>query len=133
MAASPERAIDSSSPPSLSDPAAPPDVSGGVDGVRVVLWLFVVLAVSVVVAFAFFYKDTRPEDRGFIIPAVLRDLYLPVVATGLLVAIDARQRGRSGWWWYLLCSPVPGVNVALSAAWLLRWRRRPRRFLRWDL
>lgn len=130
MPASPERAADPSPLPSPSDSA---DASEGVDGVRVVLWLFAVLAVSTVVAFAFFYNDTRPEDRGFIVPAVLRDLYLPVVATGLLVAIDARQRGRSGWWLYLLCSPVPGVNVALSAAWLLRWRRRSRRFLHWDL
>lgn len=126
MAASPERATDPSPPSSPGDRA-------GVDGAHVVLWLFLILAVSVVVVFAFFYADTRPEDRGFIVPAVLRDLYLPVVATGLLVAIDARSRGRSGWWLYLLASPVPGVNVALSAAWLLRWRRRPRRFLRWDL
>lgn len=105
------------------------------DGVRVVLLLFVVLALSVVGAFALFYGSTRPEDRAFIVPVVLRDLYLPVVATSLLVAIDARARKRSGWWVYLVTAPVPGINVALAAAWLLRWRRAeaPPRLGRWEL
>lgn len=127
MTASNPEAASSSSP---SPPVSGPD---GATGHRVVLWLFVALALSVIGAFWLFYGSTRPMDRAFIVPAVLRDLYLPVVATGILVAIDARSRGRSGWWLYLVTSPIPGVNVALSAAWLLRWRRKSRRFLRWDL
>ena len=136
MPASSDLDAEPSPPPSPSD--RPDDASGGpggTDGVRVVLLLFVVLALGVVGAFALFYGSTRPADRDFIVPVVLRDLYLPVVATGLLVAIDARGRGRSGWWLYLVAAPVPVVNVVLAAAWLLRWRRAeaPPRVGRWEL
>ena len=97
------------------------------------LWLFGILAASVVVAFAVFWEFTRQEDRAFILPAVLRDLYLPVVAWGLLTAIDARRRGRSGWWLYLLAAPVPGLNVVLCVQWLRRWRGSGPRVGRWQM
>ena len=87
---------DSSSPSSSLDPDA-----GGVSGEQFVLALFAVLALGVIVAFALFYPSTRPEDRAFIVPATLRDLYIPVVAWGLLTAIDAKRKERSGWWIYL--------------------------------
>lgn len=119
---------DPSSPSSSLDPGA-----GGVSGEKFVLALFAILALGVIVAFALFYPNTRPEDRDFIVPATLRDLYIPVVAWGLLTAIDAWRHGRSGWWIYLLMSPVPLVNIALSVQWLRKWRRKPGRLGRFEL
>lgn len=119
---------DSSSPSSSLDPDA-----GGVSGEQFVLALFAVLALGVIVAFALFYPSTRPEDRAFIVPATLRDLYIPVVAWGLLTAIDAKRKERSGWWIYLVASPVPLVNIVLSVQWLRKWRRKPGRMGRWEL
>jgi len=110
-----------------------PGSSSPSSGTFVVLVLFAVLAVSVVATFALFSTSTRPEDRGFITEVVLRDLYLPVVAWGLLTAIDAKRLGRSGWWIYLIMAPVPVVNVVLDVQWLRRWRRQPRDFGRWRL
>lgn len=97
------------------------------------LALFAVLALGVIVAFALFYPSTRPEDREFIVPATLRDLYLPVVAWGILTAIDAHRKARSGWWIYLVASPVPPVNIVLNVQWLRKWRRKPGRLGRWEL
>ena len=119
---------DSSSPSSSLDPDA-----GGVSGEQFVLALFAVLALGVIVAFALFYPSTRPEDRAFIVPATLRDLYIPVVAWGLLTAIDAKRKERSGWWIYLVASPVPLLNIVLSVQWLRKWRRKPGRMGRWEL
>lgn len=119
----------SSKPPSEADPAAPL----GVSGEKVVLWIFVILSIGTILAFAAFYPSTRPEDRDFIVPATLRDLYIPVVAWGMLTAIDANRRGRSGWWIYLVASPVPLVNIVLNVQWLRRWRKQPGRLGRFEL
>jgi hypothetical protein len=109
------------------------DSTPGVGGEKVVLWLFAILALGVIVAFIFFYPSTRPEDRDFIVPAVLRDLYIPVVAWGLLTAIDAWRRQRSGWWIYMICAPVPLLNIALSVQWLRRWRKSPKQLGKWQI
>lgn len=126
-------ASDASSPSSLDGPEPGADDPNGVSGERVVLWLFAILALGVVVAFALFYPVTRPADRDFIAPAALRDLYIPVVAWGILTAIDAHRRERSGWWLYLVAAPVPLLNIALNVMWLRRWRRAPVQLGRWRL
>lgn len=103
-------------------------------GERVVLTLFAILAACVVVVFTVFSFYLREgELRAKMVPIVLRNLYLPVVATSLLVSIDAWRRGRSGWWVYFVTAPVPGVNVALAVLWLRRWRDAPRPWWRWTL
>ena len=116
-----------------SDPFPPSSDPPGVSGEKFVLALFAVLALGVIGAFALFYPSTRPEDRAFIVPATLRDLYLPIVAWGLLTAIDAKRKQRSGWWLYLAMSPVPVVNIVLNVQWLRKWRRSPGRLGRWEL
>jgi hypothetical protein len=87
-------------------------------GEKVILILFAVLALSVVVVFAlfsFFLPD--PELRRPVSLLALRYIYIPVIATTILVGIDAWRRQRSGWWLYVL----------------RRWRQAPRPFLRWQL
>ena len=123
------------SSPSSSNPQADPvePEARGVSGEKVVLWLFAVLSLGTILAFALFYPSTRPEDREFIVPATLRDLYIPVVAWGLVTAIDANRKHRSGWWIYAVASPVPLVNIVLNVQWLRRWRKQPRRIGRWEL
>jgi len=103
-------------------------------GERVILLLFLVLGLSVVAVFTgfSFYLEER-ELKLKLIPIVLRNLYLPVVGTSALVAVDAWRRGRSGWWVYLLTAPVPGLNIALAVQWLRKWRDAPRPFARWSL
>lgn len=87
--------------------------------------------VAVFSAFSFYVKEG--ELRAKLVLVVLRNLYLPVVATSVLVAIDAWRRGRTGWWLYFVTAPVPGLNVALAVLWLRRWRQAPKAWLRWTL
>ncbi len=97
------------------------------------LGLFLILALAVAGAFLLFRADTDPAYQDDVMQAALRDLYIPVVAWGLLTAIDAYRQGRSGWWIYLVASPVPVVNVLLNVQWLRRWRREPKPMGRWQL
>lgn len=110
-------------PPSPSSPLdadrAPEE---GLDGPRVVLGLFVFLAACVVFIFTVFSLAVRPEDREWVPQLTFRYLYMPVVATGFLVAIDAYRLQRKGWWVYLLMAPVPFVNIVLDALWIMKWR-----------
>jgi hypothetical protein len=132
----PDVDLSEAEPAALRASSPPPPFhsdSAGVSGEKVVLWLFVILSLGTIAAFIAFYPSTRPEDRAFIVPATLRDLYIPVVAWGILTAIDAKRKGRSGWWIYLLMSPVPLVNIVLNVQWLRKWRRNPGRLLRWAL
>lgn len=102
-------------------------------GHRVVLVLFFILALCVIAVLTVFGAHSPESVQDEIPVLIARNLYIPVVATSLLVAIDARRRGRSGWWVYLATAPVPVVNVALAVAWLMRWRDRPRPVGRWTM
>lgn len=105
-----------------SSSASPPLDSRERPGHQVVLGLFLVLALSVVFVFSVFAAAVRPEDREWVPELTARYLYMPVVATGLLIATDAYRLGWRRWWLFILTAPVPGVNVVLAALWLLRWR-----------
>lgn len=96
--------------------------TGDRPGHQVVLGLFVVLGLCVVTIFTIFALAVRPEDREWVPELTARYLYMPVVATSILVAIDAWRAGRRRWWVFLVTAPVPVINVVLAAMWLLRWR-----------
>lgn len=96
--------------------------TAGRPGHQVVLGLFAVLALCTVFVFTVFAAMVRPEDRDWLPELTARYLYMPVVATSILVSIDAYRRERSGWWVYLVTAPVPVVNVVLAALWILNWR-----------
>ncbi len=90
-----------------------------------VLGLFLILAVCVVIIFTLFGLMVRPEDREWVPTLTFRYLYMPVVATSLLVSIDAyraKWHAPYGWLLFFFTAPVPIVNIVLAAVWLLKWR-----------
>lgn len=94
-------------------------------GSRVVLTLFVILAACVVFIFTVFAAAVRPEDRHWLPELTFRYLYMPVVATSLLVSIDAWRlgwRAPRGWLLFFLTAPVPLLNIVLAATWMIKWR-----------
>ncbi len=99
--------------------ASPPQ---SIPGHRLVLGLFVILALCVAAMFVVFAWSVRPEDRAWLPKMLFRYLYMPVVATSLIVSIDAKRLGRSRWWMLLVTAPVPVLNMVLAALWLLKWR-----------
>ncbi len=106
---------------SSPSPFEGPEVSGS----RVVLTLFGILAACVVFVFTVFALAVRPEDRHWLPELTFRYLYMPVVATSLLVAVDAYRVGwhaPRGWWLFFFTAPVPLLNILLASVWLLRWR-----------
>ncbi len=90
-----------------------------------VLGFFVILAICVAVMFVVFAYSVRPEDRDWLPKMLFRYLYMPVVATSLIVSIDAKRLGRERWWMFLVTAPVPLLNMAMAAMWLLKWRHAP--------
>ncbi len=119
MTTSNEVASTSPSVASAALDASPPQ---SIPGHRLVLGLFVILAICVATMFTLFALSVRPEDREWLPTMLFRYLYMPVVATSLIVSIDAKRRARTGWWLYLVTAPVPGLNMVLAALWLLKWR-----------
>ncbi len=103
--------------------AAPDPDGDGVAGEKLILILFLILAASVVLVFAIFRAFVAAEEVREEIPMLIaRNLYLPVVATSILVSIDAARHKRR-WWVYFVTAPVPVVNVVLAVLWLAKWRR----------
>ncbi len=111
-------------PGRASSPSSQPDFAGPeVSGSRVVLTLFVILAACVVFTFTAFALAVRPEDRHWLPELTFRYLYMPVVATSLLVAIDAWRVGWNaprGWLLFFFTAPIPLVNIVLAAWWMLK-------------
>jgi hypothetical protein len=73
------------------------------------------------------------RDRADLLPGVVRLAYSAFAATCFLVALGAYQRGRTGWWWYVVGGIVPIVQIGFLALWFAKARRAAVPWRRWTL
>ncbi len=101
-------------------------------GDRFIMGLFAVLAVATVAVLGLFASIVEPAYRQRIYIALVGNLLLPLIAAAVFAAIDAKRRGRNGWWIYLVAAPLPPLNLAMGIAWVVRWRNTPGQLGRWQ-
>lgn len=99
----------------------------------IILGLILSLFAFMLVVASTFKVHLQGEDWRTLVFPLARLSHSAFAGLGILVAIGAYRRGRTGWWIYLLLALLPVVQLVVPVLWFTRTRQREMRVARWTI